>query len=100
MAPSTGAGTTAPTVSHTTTSQTSPCSWPGPARRLAAAVELARHEIPVLLVERRTILDAHARPVEATESRYAGDRYALFVSFEVEAPGRSRAPSADVERRP
>jgi GntR family transcriptional regulator len=39
-----------------------------------------------LLVERRVILDAHAHPVEATESRYAGDRYALDVWFEVEPP--------------
>jgi len=37
-----------------------------------------------LLVERRTILDVHGRPVEATESRYPGGRYALDVRFEVE----------------
>jgi GntR family transcriptional regulator len=37
-----------------------------------------------LLVERRVILDGHGRPVEATESRYPGDRYALEVRFEVE----------------
>lgn len=37
-----------------------------------------------LLVERRVIFDAHARPIEATESRYPGDRYALDVRFEVE----------------
>ena len=37
-----------------------------------------------LLVERRVILDIHGRPVEATESRYPGDRYALDVRFEVE----------------
>jgi GntR family transcriptional regulator len=37
-----------------------------------------------LLVERRVILDSHGRPVEATESRYPGDRYALDVRFEVE----------------
>lgn len=37
-----------------------------------------------LLVERRVILDAQARPIEATESRYPGDRYALDVRFEVE----------------
>jgi GntR family transcriptional regulator len=41
-----------------------------------------------LLVERRTIVDALARPVESTESRYAGDRYALAVSFEVERDDR------------
>jgi GntR family transcriptional regulator len=38
-----------------------------------------------LLVERRIIIDLHGRPVEATESRYPGDRYALDVRFEVEA---------------
>jgi len=37
-----------------------------------------------LLVERRVISDAEGRPVEATESRYPGDRYALDVRFEVE----------------
>jgi GntR family transcriptional regulator len=36
-----------------------------------------------LLVERRVIADAQARPVEATESRYPGNRYALDVRFEV-----------------
>ncbi len=38
-----------------------------------------------LLVERRVIFDAQGRPVEATESRYPGDRYALDVRFEVDA---------------
>jgi GntR family transcriptional regulator len=38
-----------------------------------------------LLVERRIIADAHGRPIEATESRYPGDRYALDVRFDVEA---------------
>jgi GntR family transcriptional regulator len=37
-----------------------------------------------LLVERRVISDAQGRPVEATESRYPGDRYGLDVRFEVE----------------
>ncbi len=37
-----------------------------------------------LLVERRVISDAARRPVEATESRYPGDRYALDVRFEVD----------------
>jgi GntR family transcriptional regulator len=37
-----------------------------------------------LLVERRVISDGQGRPVEATESRYPGDRYALDVRFEVE----------------
>ncbi len=45
-----------------------------------------------LLVERRVIADTHGRPIEATESRYPGDRYALDVRFDVEhdtqdAPG-------------
>ncbi len=39
-----------------------------------------------LLVERRIINDLHGRPVEATESRYPADRYALDVRFEVETP--------------
>jgi len=39
-----------------------------------------------LLVERRVITDAHGRRIEATESRYAADRYALVVAFDVEAP--------------
>jgi len=37
-----------------------------------------------MLVERRTILDVLGRPVEATESRYPGDRYAIDVRFDVE----------------
>ena len=37
-----------------------------------------------LLVERRVIVDVHGRPVEATESRYPGERYALDVRFEVD----------------
>jgi DNA-binding GntR family transcriptional regulator len=45
-----------------------------------------------LLVERRVILDGHGRRIEATESVYAADRYALDVKFEVEAQdvGRTR----------
>ena len=39
-----------------------------------------------LLVERRVIVDGHDRPIEATESVYPPDRYALDVQFEVEAP--------------
>lgn len=42
-----------------------------------------------LLVERRVIVDSHGRPVEATESRYPGDRYALDVRFDVEASAAS-----------
>ena len=37
-----------------------------------------------LLVERRVIVDDHGRRIEATESRYPADRYALDVSFDVE----------------
>ena len=40
-----------------------------------------------LLVERRVIVDLRGRPLESTESRYAADRYALDVDFEVEAAG-------------
>ena len=45
-----------------------------------------------LLVERRVIVDAHGRPVEATESRYPGDRYALDVRFDVERPAAAGVP--------
>ena len=45
-----------------------------------------------LLVERRVIVDAHGRPVEATESRYPGDRYALDVRFDVERPTAAGVP--------
>jgi GntR family transcriptional regulator len=37
-----------------------------------------------MLVERRIIVDVHGRPVEATESRYPADRYAIDVRFDVE----------------
>jgi GntR family transcriptional regulator len=37
-----------------------------------------------LLIERRVIVDDEGRRIEATESRYAADRYALDVSFDVE----------------
>ncbi len=37
-----------------------------------------------MLVERRVIVDFDGRPVEATESRYPADRYALEVWFDVE----------------
>jgi len=37
-----------------------------------------------LLVERRLIRDAEGVPLEATESRYVGGRYALDVDFDVE----------------
>lgn len=38
-----------------------------------------------LLVERRVITDGSGHPIEATESRYPGVRYALDVRFEVES---------------
>ena len=37
-----------------------------------------------LLVERRVIADVGGRAIEATESRYPGDRYALDVRFDVD----------------
>jgi GntR family transcriptional regulator len=40
-----------------------------------------------MLVERRLIFDQRARPIERTESRYAGDRYGLDVGFSVEDRG-------------
>lgn len=56
----------------------------------AATVEDAELlDVPVgspLLVERRTIDDAHGRRLEATESRYPADRYGLDVQFDVERP--------------
>jgi DNA-binding GntR family transcriptional regulator len=39
-----------------------------------------------LLVERRVISDGFGRRVEATESRYPANRYALDVRFEVDGP--------------
>jgi GntR family transcriptional regulator len=56
----------------------------------AALLEVAEGD--ALLVERRVIADAQARLVEATESRYPGNRYALDVRFEVEGGDRDRAP--------
>jgi GntR family transcriptional regulator len=44
-----------------------------------------------LLVERRVIVDAHGRRVEATESRYVAERYGLDVQFDVE--GAEVAPT-------
>ena len=37
-----------------------------------------------LLVECRVIMDQHNRPLERTESRYAGERYALDLEFDVD----------------
>jgi DNA-binding GntR family transcriptional regulator len=39
-----------------------------------------------LLVEQRLILDERDDPLELTESRYAGERYCLQVSFGVDSP--------------
>jgi len=48
------------------------------------ALQLRLPEGAPLLVERRLILDQHGKPLELTESRYAGDRYGLDVAFDVE----------------
>jgi GntR family transcriptional regulator len=48
-----------------------------------------------VLVERRLIFDQRGRPIERTESRYAGDRYGLDVGFSVEDSG-SRTVTTDV----
>ncbi len=37
-----------------------------------------------VLVERRVIVDGQGRPLEATETRYASERYAIDVRFDVE----------------
>lgn len=44
-----------------------------------------------MLVERRVIRDGQGRPIEATESRYAADRYAIDVRFDVEEAVREPA---------
>lgn len=44
-----------------------------------------------LLVERRVIRDGHGRRIEATQSVYPADRYALEVHFQVEAPDLTAA---------
>jgi GntR family transcriptional regulator len=44
-----------------------------------------------LLVERRVIQDGRGRRIEATESAYPADRYALEVRFDVEAPDPTSA---------
>jgi GntR family transcriptional regulator len=44
---------------------------------------LSMREGDPLLVERRVIVDQHGTPVEATESRYPAQRYALDVAFYV-----------------
>lgn len=70
---------------------------------LAGPEDAAHLGIPAgsaLLVERRVILDAGGRAVEATESRYPADRYALDVRFDVDpAPADPlRGPRAAGER--
>jgi GntR family transcriptional regulator len=57
----------------------------------ADARELGVKKGGPLLVERRVIFDQSGRPLEFTESRYAGDRYALDVSFDVELPPPANA---------
>ena len=48
-----------------------------------------------MLVERRVIVDVQGRPLEATETRYAAQRYAIDVRFDVEeAPASVRPPMA------
>ena len=51
-----------------------------------------------MLVERRIILDPHGRPVEATESRYPADRYAIDVRFDVEESAPPVTPRAVTAR--
>jgi GntR family transcriptional regulator len=48
-----------------------------------------------LLVERRVIVDGHGRRIEATESRYPADRYALVVHFDVEGTDLTAAEETD-----
>jgi GntR family transcriptional regulator len=55
----------------------------------ARHLEVARGE--PMLVERRVIVDAAGRPVEATESRYVAGRYAIEVRFEVEGASDDRS---------
>ena len=52
---------------------------------------LAIHVGDPLLVERRVIVDAHGRRIEATESLYPADRYGLDVDFDVEGPDLAAA---------
>jgi GntR family transcriptional regulator len=46
-----------------------------------------------LLVEQRLILDQHGDPLEATESKYVGDRYALGVTFAVQQAAAVPVPA-------
>jgi len=62
----------------------------------AATAEDARHldirRGDPLLIERRVIVDDDGRRIEATESRYPADRYALDVSFDVEQSAPPAGP--------
>jgi GntR family transcriptional regulator len=48
-----------------------------------------------LLIERRVIVDDEGRRIEATESRFPADRYALDVDFEVEVEDLGTDPPED-----
>ena len=64
----------------------------------ARHLEVARGE--PMLVERRVIVDLTGRPVEATESRYVGARYAIEVRFDVQdANAEVRHPLGRAEAR-
>ena len=62
----------------------------GPAG-LAAAIELARHEIPVLLVERRTVLSSHPRATVLSLRSME-----LMRSWGLEAEVRARSAHVDM----
>jgi GntR family transcriptional regulator len=51
----------------------------------ADAAELGVTPTTPMLVETRTIVDQHGKPVEYTISSYVADRYALKVDFSVAA---------------
>jgi GntR family transcriptional regulator len=63
-----------------------------PTKEEARLLEVT-HDAPVL-VERRLIHDLEERPVELTESCYAGERYVLDIELRAEAPAAS--PVEDV----
>jgi GntR family transcriptional regulator len=48
-----------------------------------------------LLVERRVIVDRDDLRIEATESRYAADRYGLGVQFDIEGPDQGGVREID-----
>ncbi len=51
-----------------------------------------------LLVEQRVISDERGRRIEATESRYAADRYGLDVQFDVEGADGGAGVSGEADR--